>query len=86
MTKSFASNRRALESKLLNKQFTLSVNVDEIEQVSAQKLLGLKIDNQQNFSDHTDDLCKRVLQTVGVLKKIECNLPLRKHKQTQWSG
>ena len=40
----------------------------------------MKLDKKLNFNEHVDDLCKKVSQRIGVLKKIKGNLPLEERK------
>ena len=55
-------------------------NGSEIEQVTSQKFLGVKLDSQLNSTEHIDELCKKVSQRIATLKKIKRNLPLAEHK------
>ena len=41
----------------------------------------MKLDKKLNFNEHVDDLCKKVSQRIGVLKKIKGNLPLEERLQ-----
>ena len=59
---------------------TLKFHGTEIEQVTSQKLLGVKLDSHLSFTEHIDDLCKKVSQRIAVLKKIKRNLPLAERK------
>jgi len=43
-------------------------------------LLGVKLDNHLSFTEHIDDICKKVSQRIAVLKKIKRNLPLAERK------
>ena len=56
---------------------TVHVNSVELERVQSQKLLGVIIDCQLSFNEHTDNLCKKLTQRIAVLKKkIRRYLPL----------
>ena len=57
-----------------------SCEAKEIEQVTSQKLLGVTLDTHLNFTEHINDLCKKVAQRVAVLKKIKRNFPLVERK------
>ena len=48
----------------------------EIEQVTSQKLLGVTLDSNLNFTEHIDDLRKKVAQRIAVLKQIKHNFLL----------
>ena len=43
-----------------NSELNVTVSNNQIEQVNAQKLLGVKIDAQLNFNEHIDDICKKL--------------------------
>lgn len=65
---------------MLNKELNVTINSDQIEQVNAQILLGVKFDTQLNFNEHVHDICKKQSQRIGMLKKIKHNLPLQERK------
>ena len=44
---------------MLNKELNVTINSDQIEQVNAQILLGVKFDTQLNFNEHVHDICKK---------------------------
>lgn len=48
--------------------------------MTSQKLLGVKLDNHLSFTEHIDDICKKVSLRIAVLKKIKRNLPLAERK------
>ena len=79
-TKSLLVTGKRLEKKALDKDLKISCNGTEIEQVTSQKLLGVKLDSHLSFTEHIDDLCKMVSQRIAVLKKIKRNLPLAERK------
>ena len=58
----------------------LSCNGSEIEQITPQKLLGVKLGNYLSFTEQVDDICKKVSQCIAVLRKIKRNLPLAERK------
>ena len=62
-----------MTSKVKIKAIVKSV---ELEQVQSQKLLGVIIDSQLSFNEHTDNLCKKLTQCIAVLKRIRRYLPL----------
>ena len=49
-------------------------------QVCAEKLLGIKLDEQLNFNQHINDLCRKLSQRIGVLNTIKRNLPINEQK------
>ena len=57
-----------------------SRSTGDIEQVTSQKLLGVTLPIHLSFTEHMDDLCKKVAQKIAVLKKIKRNLPLAERK------
>jgi len=80
-TKSLLVTGKRLEKKAPDKDLKISCNDSEIEQVTSQKLLGVKLDSHLNFTEHIDDLCKKVFQRIAVLSnKRKRNLPLAEHK------
>ena len=74
--KSLLVTGKRLEEKALDTALKISCNGSEIKQVNSQKLLGVKLDSHLNFTEHIDDICKKVSQRIAVLKKIKRNLPL----------
>ena len=46
------------------------VNGKQLETVQCAKLLGLEIDQELTFIPHIDNLCKKLSQRIGILKKI----------------
>ena len=62
------------------KAHKIACNGSEIKQVASQKLLGVTLVSHLNFTEHIDDLCKKVAQRIAVLKKNKRNLPLAERK------
>ncbi len=79
-TKSLLVTGKRLEKKAPDKDLKISCNVTEIEQVMSQKLLGVKLDSHLNFTEHIDDLSKKVSQRIALLKKSKRNLHLTERK------
>ena len=79
-TKSLLVTGKRLEKKAPDTNLKLSCKGSEIEQITSQKLLGVKLDNHLSFTEHIDDICKKVSQRIAVLKKIKRNLPLAERK------
>ena len=53
----------------------ISCNGSPLPSVTSAKLLGLDIDEELSFSQHVDNVCKKISQRIGVLKKITNYLP-----------
>ena len=79
-TESLLVTGKRLEKKAPDTNLKLSCNCSEIEQITSQKLLGVKLDTHLSFTEHIDDICKKVSQRIAVLKKIKRNLPLAERK------
>lgn len=79
-TKSLLAIGKRLEKKAPDTNLKLTYNQSEIEQITSQKLLGVRLDNYLSFTEHTDDICKKVSQRIAVLKEIKRNLPLAECK------
>ena len=80
-TKSLLVTGKQLEKKAPDTSLKLSCNGSETEQITSQKLLGVKLDDHLSFTEHIDDICKnKVSQRIAVLKKIKRNLPLAERK------
>ena len=62
-TKSLLVTGKRPEKKALDTALKISCNSSEIEQVSSQKLLGVKLDSHLNFTEHIDDICKKSVTT-----------------------
>ena len=69
-TKTVLVTGKHLEKKISNKALKIACNDSKSEQVTSQKLLGATLDSHLNFTEHIDDLCKKVAQRIAVLKKI----------------
>ena len=79
-TKSLLVTGKRLEKKAPDINFKLSCNDSEIEQITSHKLLGVKLDNHLSFTEHIDDICKKMSLRIAVLKKIKRNLSLAERK------
>ena len=79
-TKSLLVTGKRLEKKALDTALKISCNSSEIDQVNSQKLHGVKLDSHLNFTEHIDDICKKVSRQIVVLKKVTRNLPLAERK------
>ena len=57
--KSLLVTGKRLEKKAPDTNLKLSRNGSEIEQITSQKLLGVKLDNHLSFTEHIDDIFKK---------------------------
>ena len=55
----------------------VSIGNTKLTNISSVKLLGLEIDNELSFSRHVDNVCKKLSQRIGILRKIRSILPLK---------
>ena len=79
-TKILLVTGKRLEKKTPDTNLKLSCSGNEIEQITSQKLHGVKLDNHLSFTEHIDGICKKVSQRIAALKKIKHNLPLAERK------
>ena len=68
-TKTVLISKSNLKSKLTTreKQLNIELNGTRLEQVDSVKLLGLEIDEELSFDNHTDSLSKKFLEARGSL-------------------
>ena len=73
---------KRLRAKLQTDQLELNIklNQDTLQQVSSHKLLGLTIDEDLTFDSHIDNLCKKLTQRIGLLRRIRTFLPLKERE------
>lgn len=62
--------------RLSDKQLELNVNGTAIKSYNSIKLLGVNIDDNLNFSDHTSDICKKSSRRVGVINRLRKLIPV----------
>lgn len=55
----------------------VSVKDTQLTNVPSAKLLGLEIDHEVSFLLHVDNICKKLSQRIGILRKIRKSLPLK---------
>ena len=55
----------------------VSIGDTKLTNALSAKLLGLEIDHELTFSRHVDNLCKKLSQRIGILRKIRNMLPLK---------
>ena len=65
-TKSLLAIGKRLEKKAPEMNLKLSCNGSEIEQITSQKLLGVKLDNYLSFTEIIDDTCRKVSMYCGA--------------------
>ena len=53
----------------------LLFNNASVTRTSSQKYLGIILDNQLKFDDHTNMLFKKISETIGLLRKLHNFLP-----------
>ena len=79
-TKTMLVTGKRSASKLTNVKLNIQINGDKVEEVCLQKLLGLHIDKELNFTEHVDVICKKMGQRIGVLNEIKHHLLLNERK------
>ncbi len=75
-TKCLMITGKRLNKKLADLSLKLTVQGTAVDQVGAQKLLGVTLDQFLNFNEHVDQLCKKLSQRIAVLRKIRRYLPI----------
>ena len=58
-TKSILVTGKRLEKKVPDTNLKLTCNGSEIEQITSQKLLGVKLDSHLSFTEHINDFLKK---------------------------
>ena len=58
----------------------LNFNNITIKSIKEVKILGIKIDNNLNFNNHTKSICRKAGQKLGALLKISSNLSIKQKK------
>jgi hypothetical protein len=79
-TKTMFVTGKRLARKFNKSELSIFVQGEKIAEVQSHKLLGVKVDKELNFSDHVDDICKKLVQRIGVLNKFNRHLPLAERK------
>lgn len=59
-TKSLLVIGKRLEKEAPETKLKLLCNGSEIQQITSQKLVGVKLDNYLSSTKHMDDICKKV--------------------------
>ena len=54
-----------------------SLDGNQVEQVTSQKLLGVILDDELSFDNHINELCNELVQRVGLLKKLSIYVPVK---------
>ena len=67
---------------LVSKNKSIGVNIGNytIDNSECEKLLGVKIDVNLNFSDHISDLCKKASRKISALARVTPFMVLEKRK------
>lgn len=52
------------------------INREQIEQVKQIKYLGVVLDEQLNFIEHVNYICKKISKKLGVLRKVRKNISI----------
>ena len=58
-------------SKGKEKKITIEVGGEKLETTRSEKLLGLTINSDLNWSSHVDKLCSNLKQRLGLLRRIK---------------
>ena len=66
MIKKINSNLRSLE---------ISVNGNQVEQVTSQTLLGVILDDEFSFDGYINELCSELTQRLGLVTKLSIYVP-----------
>ena len=54
---------------------TITINDNQVRQVSTAKSLGVTIDNKLDWSGHIDELTKKVASGIGTIKRLRYLVP-----------
>ena len=54
---------------------TITINDNQVSQITTAKSLGVTIDNKLDWSSHIDKLTKKVTSGIGVIKRIRHFVP-----------
>ena len=64
-TKTMLIKTHRKRKSLTNDQLSLHLNNDELNMIMNDKVLGIIIDNNLTWTQHVDEVCKRLQQTCG---------------------
>ena len=67
-------------SKLDTKEINVDINSHILENVHVEKLLGVHIDQNLDFTSHINFICKNISSKISLLKKIKQHLSLNHRK------
>lgn len=56
--------------------YDIQLQNEQIEQVKQIKYLGVVLDEQLNFTDHVNYICKKISKKVGVLRIVRKNISM----------
>ena len=69
----FIGSRQRLST--LTDSPTITINDNQVSQVTTAKSLGVTIDNKLDWSNHIDKLTKKVASGIGAIKRIRHLVP-----------
>ena len=69
----FIGSRQRLST--LTDSRTITINDNQVSQVTTAKSLGVTIDNKLDWSNHIDKLTKKVASGIGAIKRIRHLVP-----------
>ena len=52
-------------------KYVLNINDMEVTKESSLKLLGIKIDNKQNFEKHISNICKKTSCQINAIYRLQ---------------
>ena len=56
-------------------QSTLNTDTAVLTKVSTVKFLGVTLDENLTFNDHVKNVTTKISKSVGVMKRLHCQLP-----------
>ena len=55
--------------------FCIHINGSTVKQVKQKKILGIIIDNELKWTEHVDELCKKISSAIALLRKAKPYVP-----------
>ena len=65
------------------RQLNLQADNNKIQNVNAQKLLGLYLNKKLSWSEHIDNLCSVISSNISLLKLLSDYIPIAAQKRTK---
>ena len=65
-------------SKGLDDKIELDIGSKNIKSKDSEKLLGLQVSSKLDWKAHTDKICRKLKQTMGILNRIQYKIPKNK--------